>query len=86
VGIPFIYIHFIEGPAACPARPARRLICRIRPYPAGEHKLGRSSRRIRGGAAGGSGSGSVVGYRVKEILLGQDNIAVGPPPDRSPVI
>jgi polyisoprenoid-binding protein YceI len=68
-----VYLHPLHrGPAACTARPARQLTCRIPPYPAGEHKLGKSSRRIRGGQ-----SGSVVGYRVKEILLGQDNIAVG---------
>jgi polyisoprenoid-binding protein YceI len=66
VGGPFVFIHFIEGKA-----PAQ---LRLSP--------------VSGSAASSGGSvpldgewsvaqGSVVGYRVKEVLFGQDNTAVG---------
>jgi polyisoprenoid-binding protein YceI len=66
VGGPFVFIHFIEGKA-----PA---------------KLSVTSTKATGAAAGpaisadGSwkvGTGSTVGYRVKEVLFGQDTTAVG---------
>ena len=76
VGIPFIYIHFIEGPPPAPlglrgGSPAASGHTR----PASTSSAG----PVAGSLAGSwrVGSGSVVGYRVKEILLGQDNIAVG---------
>ncbi len=76
VGGPFVYIHFIEGPA---------------PAPLGLKSSSSPSAGATGngsGAGGDSaatpvagswvtGSGSVVEYRVKEVLLGQDNLAVG---------
>jgi polyisoprenoid-binding protein YceI len=76
VGGPFVYIHFIEGPA---------------PTPLGLKSGVSPSTRTSGGASGTgdstaatsvagswySRSGSVVEYRVKEVLLGQDNLAVG---------
>lgn len=62
VGIPFVYIHLIEGQA-----PA---------------KLSLSSSKSSGAAGPVAGtwtvtSGSVVGYRVNETLIGQKNTAVG---------
>jgi polyisoprenoid-binding protein YceI len=73
VGGPFVYIHFVEGPAAAP--------------------LSLKTAASPSASAGGTGSGpaagtpldgtwtattgSRVGYRVHEVLLGQNNIAVG---------
>jgi polyisoprenoid-binding protein YceI len=73
VGGAFVYIHFISGPA---------------PAPLSLKDLKSSSSPSAGTAAdrGGSqplagtwrvGSGSLVGYRVNEVLAGQNNIAVG---------
>jgi polyisoprenoid-binding protein YceI len=63
---PYIYIHFIEGKAPAPLTVAT------------------TSPTSTGTAASGSvdgswsvASGSVVGYRVKEVLFGQSNEAVG---------
>src|SRR5258706_223046 len=42
-----VYLHPLHrGPAACPARPARRLTCRIRPYPAGDLTLHGHTRKV----------------------------------------
>jgi polyisoprenoid-binding protein YceI len=73
VGVPFAYIHFIEGPAPAP--------------------LGLNGTASPSAAAGSGGSapgtdtplpgtwavatGSRAGYRVNEVLAGQDNVAVG---------
>jgi polyisoprenoid-binding protein YceI len=67
VGVPFVYIHFIEGPAPTPLTLPKTTTTQ--------------------GAAGASvqlptgtwraTSASVVGYRVHEILFGQNNEAVG---------
>jgi polyisoprenoid-binding protein YceI len=77
LGGTFVYIHFISGPA-----PAE-LSLKSPATSAG------GSGASPGSAATGStaatplagtwqvASGSVVGYRVKEVLFGQDNIAVG---------
>src|SRR2546430_4222563 len=69
VGVPFVYIHFIEGKA-----PARLGI------PTNTSTGASSS----GGATGQSidgtwkvTSGSQAGYRVQEVLFGQNNTAVG---------
>jgi polyisoprenoid-binding protein YceI len=66
VGAPFVYIHFIEGPA--PAKLA----------------LSKSAGPVGGTLTAGQidgkwviGSGSQAGYRVQEVLAGQDNTAVG---------
>jgi polyisoprenoid-binding protein YceI len=77
IGVPFVYIHFIEGPAP-------------KPLSLNSHTSGGSSSGSGTGASGtgagttaavsGSwrvGPGSVVGYRVDEVLVGQKNIAVG---------
>ena len=73
VGVPFAYIHFIEGPA---------------PAPLG--LSGTATPSVAGGSAGSSPgtdaplagtwavvTGSRAGYRVNEVLAGQNNVAVG---------
>jgi polyisoprenoid-binding protein YceI len=70
VGGAFVYIHFISGPAPAPL------------------SLKTGSGPASGGTAPASdtatvtgswqvGGGSVVGYRVDEVLAGQNNVAVG---------
>ena len=74
LGGTFIYIHFISGPA-----PAQLSLKPSATGPAPSAGAGGT------GAAAATpltgtwrvASGSVVGYRVKEVLFGQDNIAVG---------
>jgi polyisoprenoid-binding protein YceI len=63
---PFVYIHFIEGPAPAPL------------------KLAPHTGTTIGGTGGGTvagtwkvSSGSQAGYRVQEVLVGQNNTAVG---------
>jgi polyisoprenoid-binding protein YceI len=71
VVVPFVYIHFIEGPAPAP--------------------LGLNGTASPSAASSGSGqgadtplagtwavaTGSRAGYRVNEVLAGQNNVAVG---------
>jgi polyisoprenoid-binding protein YceI len=73
VGGIYVYIHFIEGPAPAP------LSLKVT-------KGGASASPGQPGQAASTGSlsgawrvtsGSVAGYRVKEVLLSQNNIAVG---------
>ena len=71
---PFIYFHFVEGNAPAP------LSLKASPTPSGAQSA--SAVSTKGGAASlaGSwqvGSGSQVGYRVQEILMGQHHTAVG---------
>jgi len=83
VGGPFVYIHFIEGPAPAPL---------TLPSLNGTTTAGNTSTTAGSGATtttkGGStgagvtgtwvvGSGSQAGYRVQEVLAGQNNTAVG---------
>ncbi|SBW19216.1 YceI family protein [Candidatus Protofrankia californiensis] len=74
VGGPFVYINFIEGD------PPAELSLDSQPAP--------GTAATAGGAAGGTAyatldgtwkvaSGSQAGYRVKEVLFGQDTTAVG---------
>jgi polyisoprenoid-binding protein YceI len=72
---PFIYIHFIEGPA-----PAKLTL------PVTSTSIGTETPTSTGASAVGAGTvdgtwkvglGSVVGYRVQEVLIGQDSTAVG---------
>jgi polyisoprenoid-binding protein YceI len=76
VGGAFIYIHFISGPAPAPLRLSAGSPSASSPAPVAGTQA----------AAGGTGalagswrvaSGSVVGYRVNEVLAGQNNVAVG---------
>jgi polyisoprenoid-binding protein YceI len=77
VGGPFVYIHFIEGPA-----PAKLGL------PKDETTTSKNSTGASAGAAtavsvnqlNGTwnvGQGSIVGYRVQEVLIGQHSTAVG---------
>ena len=63
VGGPFVYIHFIEGPAPAPLKLSNSPGTTTAGGPvAGSWKVG---------------SGSQAGYRVQEVLVGQPNTAVG---------
>ena len=69
VGGPYLYIHVIEGPAPAPLTLASST-------PSAPHATS------GGGSTTADGtwkvaSGSVVGYRVDEVLFGQSNVAVG---------
>jgi polyisoprenoid-binding protein YceI len=78
VAAPYIYIHFIQGPGPAPLALAT------------PSATSGAAGTATSGASGASGSnatssngtwtvadGSVVGYRVKEVLFGQSNEAVG---------
>lgn len=83
VGVPFVYIHFIEGPAPAP------LALSTAPTPTTATTVGGGTTGTIGAAtsAGSSTvavdgtwkvtSGSQAGYRIKETLFGQSNTAVG---------
>jgi polyisoprenoid-binding protein YceI len=73
VGGTYVYIHFIEGPAPAP------LSLKVTNGDASASP-GQPSQAARTGSLSGAWrvtTGSVAGYRVKEVLLGQNNIAVG---------
>ena len=73
VGGTYVYIHFIEGPAPAPLS----LKVTNGDAPASP---GQPSQAVSTGSLSGAWrvtTGSVAGYRVKEVLLGQNNIAVG---------
>jgi polyisoprenoid-binding protein YceI len=79
VGGPFVYIHFIEGKAPAPLSintnsPATTT------SGSGGSASGGSSNDASSGQIEGTwkvASGSQVGYRVNEVLFGQNNTAVG---------
>ncbi len=80
VGGPFVYIHFIEGQAPAPLG----LKSGTAPSAAPSGTATGAGTTSNGSSANGSvagtwdvGTGSVVGYRVKEVLVGQNNLAVG---------
>jgi polyisoprenoid-binding protein YceI len=64
---PFLYIHFFNGstPAA------------LRLSPSASASAGSSASSVAMAGSWTVGSGSVVGYRVNEVLLGQNTTAVG---------
>jgi polyisoprenoid-binding protein YceI len=73
VGGTFVYIHFIEGPAPAPLslKVAKGHVAT---------SLGQSGQTTSTASLAGTwqiSPGSQAGYRVKEVLLGQNNIAVG---------
>ena len=72
VGGPYVYIHFIEG-----AAPAALSLA----TPATTSTSGATASPTQSGDASDGiwnvSSGSLVGYRVKEVLFGQSNVAVG---------
>jgi len=81
VGGPFVYIHFVEGPAPAPlGLKASRSAAPPATSPSGGGNAGGGNTGGAASAVSGrwqAGPASVVGYRVKEVLLGQDNLAVG---------
>jgi polyisoprenoid-binding protein YceI len=73
VGGPFVYIHFIEGPAPAPLtlKPGAS----NSPAPNPSSATGTAASSLPGPWT--TAAGSVVGYRVDEVLVGQNNVAVG---------
>ena len=67
VGGPFVYIHFIEGKAPAPLG--------LPTQPSGTTTATGAPATVDG--TWNVASGSVVGYRIKEILFGQSATAVG---------
>lgn len=72
VGGPYVYIHLIEGTAPPPLTLAT-------PSATSTTSATASSGQAAGSSEGtwNISSDSVVGYRVKEVLFGQSNVAVG---------
>jgi polyisoprenoid-binding protein YceI len=71
---PFVYFHFIEGNSPAP------LSLKPGASPSGTQSASPASGPAASGSVAGTwkmGSGSRVGYRVKEILAGQSHTAVG---------
>jgi len=68
VGGPFVYIHFIEGPAPAPLKLSTTGQTR---------KTGSTIPSASVDGTWSVGAGSIVGYRVQEVLVGQNNTAVG---------
>jgi polyisoprenoid-binding protein YceI len=68
VGGPYVYIHFIEGKAPAPLALSS---------PSSAATTGQTTASGGGDGTWKVTSGSVVGYRVKEVLFGQSNVAVG---------
>jgi polyisoprenoid-binding protein YceI len=64
VGVPYFYIHVIEGPAPAP-------LALSTASPAATTEAGPIAGSYR------VGSGSIAGYRVDEVLAGQHTTAVG---------
>jgi polyisoprenoid-binding protein YceI len=71
VGGTWLYIHVIEGPAPAPLS--------LHSGPAAHTSASSASSGTAASVAGSwrVATGSVVGYRVNEVLAGQNNIAVG---------
>ena len=65
VGVPYIYIHFIEGPA-----PARFSLSKTKPSTT-------STATVPLAGTWKIATGSQAGYRIGEVLFGQTNTAVG---------
>ncbi len=76
VGGTYVYIHFIEGPAPAPFSLKSATTS---PSPAAIQPSTGSGPGASSSLAGTwqVAAGSQAGYRVKEVLLGQNNIAVG---------
>jgi polyisoprenoid-binding protein YceI len=70
VGGTFVYIHFIEGPA-----PAPLSLGSATASPSAAPSQGSQAAPVAG--TWQVAAGSQAGYRVNEVLLGQNNVAVG---------
>ncbi|HEX9623716.1 MAG TPA: hypothetical protein VF979_05000, partial [Streptosporangiaceae bacterium] len=68
--MPFVYIHFIEGPG-----PAPLTLKPNSPTPTPSTSTETAPNSLPGTWT--TTAGSVVGYRVNEVLVGQNNVAVG---------
>jgi polyisoprenoid-binding protein YceI len=73
IGVPFVYIHFIEGKA--PAKLTLPSQTRARSSSSATTADAAASLSVSG--TWNVGAGSIVGYRVHEELIGQANTAVG---------
>jgi len=73
VGVPFIYIHFIEGPAPAPLG----LGATSSAAPSGGTASGQAAADTPLPGTWTVATGSRAGYRVNEVLAGQNNVAVG---------
>jgi len=71
VGGAFVYIHFISGPAPAP------LSLRSSAPSAGASDTGAAGATATLTGSWRVAAGSIVGYRVNEVLAGQNNVAVG---------
>lgn len=71
VAVPYLYIHVVEDPTPAP------LGLRSRPAATTTDPRGSVSATASLSGRWKVGAGSVVGYRVTEVLLGQSNVAVG---------
>jgi polyisoprenoid-binding protein YceI len=74
VGGPFVYIHFIEGPAPAPLGLSDSASPGATASGAGSGQAAAATPLPGTWTVAG---GSRAGYRVNEVLLGQDNVAVG---------
>jgi polyisoprenoid-binding protein YceI len=78
VGVPYVYFHFIEGKT--PAKLALPAVTTTTRAPGGGTTAPSTPARTAPAALSGRwkvGKGSTVGYRVKEMLIGQSHTAVG---------
>jgi polyisoprenoid-binding protein YceI len=75
VGGPFVYIHFIEAPAPAPLTLKPGGPNSPTPNSNPSSATGTSGTSLPGTWT--TAAGSVVGYRVDEVLVGQNNVAVG---------
>ncbi len=69
VGGTFVYIHFIEGPAPKPLT--------LPGTTAPKHSGGTATPAVSPDGTWHATPASIVGYRVDEVLFGQNNVAVG---------
>jgi polyisoprenoid-binding protein YceI len=72
VGGPYVYIHFIEGEA-----PAPLVLSTPSATSTTGETTGSGEENVAADGTWTVAEGSVVGYRVKEVLFGQSNEAVG---------
>ena len=69
---PYVYIHFIEGPA-----PAKLQLPKSSTATTSSTSRGSSSASSSLDGTWNVGAGSMAGYRVQEVLIGQNATAVG---------
>src|SRR5438094_546838 len=80
VGAPFAYIHFVQGKAPAPLTLGSASPVATTTATASSSAGATTGSTDSGSATDGTwktSNGSVVGYRVKEVLFGQSNVAVG---------